>query len=111
VITLLHAAAFMYLPNIYEDINFLMTLKISEVPQDLLLQTYALKIGKWAGIFGALGGLTYLRRYEFLDVSNRISVRFRTVMYSHILNSDFYRSNQYAQACVHHLVTDVKSLS
>lgn len=32
-------------------------------------------------------------------------------MYSHILGSDFYRSNQYAQACVHHLVTDVKSLS
>lgn len=53
----------MYLPNIYGDINYLMTLKISEVPQDILLQTYALKIGKWAGIFGALGGLTYLRRY------------------------------------------------
>jgi ABC-type multidrug transport system fused ATPase/permease subunit len=46
-----------------------------------------------------------------LDVSNRISVRFRSVLYSHILNNDFYRRNQYAQACVHHLVTDVKSLS
>jgi hypothetical protein len=63
VIALFHAATFMYLPNIYEDINTLMALKISEVPRDILLQTYAIKIGKWAGIFGALGGLTYLRRY------------------------------------------------
>jgi ABC-type bacteriocin/lantibiotic exporter with double-glycine peptidase domain len=58
-----------------------------------------------------LGTLTYLRRYEFLDVSNRISVRFRTVLYNHILSNDFYRRSQYAQACVHHLVTDVKSVS
>lgn len=101
----------MYLPNIYTDINQLMALRISSVPSDVLLQTYAMKIGKWAGIFGALGTLTYLRRYQFLDVSNRISVRFRTVLYSHILNNDFYRRNQYAQACVHHIVTDVKSLS
>jgi hypothetical protein len=63
VIALLHAGTFMYLPNIYEDINSLMALKISEVPNDILLQAYATKIGKWAGIFGALGTLTYLRRY------------------------------------------------
>ena len=75
------------------------------------MSTYALTVGKWAAIFGTLGSLTYLRRYEFLDVSNRISVRFRTVLYNHILNSDLYRRNQEAQACVHHLVTDVKSVS
>jgi hypothetical protein len=70
-----------------------------------------MKIGKWAGIFSALGTLTYLRRYEFLDVSNKISVRFRTVLYSHILSKDYYRRSQFAQACVHHIVTDVKSVS
>lgn len=111
VITLFHAGAFMYLPHIYDDINSLMALKIGEVSQQVLLETYALKIGKWAGIFGALGTLTYLRRYEFLDVSNRIGVRFRTVLYNHILSGDFYRNNQHAQACVHHLVTDVKAVS
>jgi hypothetical protein len=110
-ITLLHAGTFMYLPNIYDDINALMALNIDTTPQDLLIQTYAFKIAKWAGIFGTLGALTYLRRYEFLDVSNKISVRFRTVLYNHILNSDLYRRNSHAQACVHHLVTDVKSVS
>ena len=53
----------MYLPNIYGDINALMELRVSQVPQELVLQTYALKVGKWAGIFGALGVLTYIRRY------------------------------------------------
>lgn len=110
-ISLVHAAAFMYLPNIYEDINTLMALRVSEVAPDILLQTYAAKIGKWTGIFATLGTLTYLRRYEFLDVSNRISVRLRTVLYSHVMTHDFYRRNLYTQACVHHLVTDVKSLS
>lgn len=62
-ITLLHAGTFMYLPHIYEDINALIALNIDTTPQKILLQTYALKIGKWAGIFGALGSLTYLRRY------------------------------------------------
>lgn len=33
------------------------------------------------------------------------------MLYNHILSNDFYRRNQFAQACVHHLVTDVKSLS
>ena len=88
-----------------------MALNINDLPQNVLLQAYAWKISKWAGIFGSLGTLTYLRRYEFLDVSNRISVRFRTVLYNHILSNDFYRRSQYAQACVHHLVTDVKSVS
>lgn len=111
MIALLHAGAFMYLPNIYGDIETLMGLRISSTSQEIILKTYALMIGKWAGIFGGLGSLTYLRRYEFLDLSNKISVRFRTVLYSHILNNDFYRKSQYAQACVHHLVTDVKALS
>jgi hypothetical protein len=53
----------MYLPNIYDDINTLMALKISEVGREAVLQAYAMKVGKWAGIFGALGTLTYLRRY------------------------------------------------
>lgn len=101
----------MYLPHIYEDINTLTALSISQVPQDVIIQTYALKIGKWAGILGGLSTLTYLRRYEFLDITNKLSVRMRTVLYNHILNNDLYRRNQYAQACVHHLVTDVKSLS
>jgi hypothetical protein len=63
VIALLHAGTFMYLPNIYDDINTLMALKISEVGREAVLQAYAMKVGKWAGIFGALGTLTYLRRY------------------------------------------------
>jgi hypothetical protein len=63
VIALLHAGTFMYLPNIYQDINALMELKISQVPKEVLLEAYAMKIGKWAAIFGSLGTLTYLRRY------------------------------------------------
>jgi hypothetical protein len=63
VIALFHAGTFMYLPNIYEDINTLMALKATDATRDLVLQTYAIKVGKWAGIFGALGTLTYLRRY------------------------------------------------
>ena len=68
-------------------------------------------MAKWAVIFGSLGTLTYLRRYEFLDVSNRIAVRFRTVLYNHILNGEFFRKNQLAQTYVHHLVTDVRAIS
>ena len=33
------------------------------------------------------------------------------MLYNHILSNDFYRRPQHAQACVHHLVTDVKSVS
>ena len=32
-ITLFHAAAFMYLPNVYDDINSLMALNIDTLPQ------------------------------------------------------------------------------
>ncbi len=110
-ITLVHAGFFMYLPNIYNDINLLTALNVDTTPSDVLLQQYAIKITKWAAIFGSLGTLTYLRRYEFLDVSNKISVRFRTVLYNHILSSDLYRHSSNAQACVHHLVTDVKAVS
>ena len=53
----------MYLPHIYDDINALMALNIDTTPHTELVQAYALKIAKWAGIFGALGSLTYLRRY------------------------------------------------
>lgn len=33
------------------------------------------------------------------------------MLYNHILASDLYRRPREAQACVHHLVTDVKSVS
>lgn len=32
-------------------------------------------------------------RYEFLDISNRISVRLRNVMFKQILQRDFYKQN------------------
>jgi hypothetical protein len=53
----------MYLPNVYDDINQLMALNIDSLSQEILLQTYALKVGKWAAFFASLGTLTYLRRY------------------------------------------------
>jgi hypothetical protein len=31
-LTLIHAGIFMYLPNIYTDINYLMDLKVSSIP-------------------------------------------------------------------------------
>ena len=63
IITLLHASAFMYLPNIYGDINTLMEIRVSTSSYQTIYETYGFIIAKWATIFGSLGALTYLRRY------------------------------------------------
>jgi hypothetical protein len=52
----------MYLPNIYTDINYLMSLQVSLIPAEEIYQIYAITMGKWAGIFTALGFITYKRR-------------------------------------------------
>ena len=50
-------------------------------------------------------------RYEFLDISNRISVRLRNVMFKQILQRDFYKNNEIPQTFVHQLITDIKTVS
>lgn len=50
-------------------------------------------------------------RFEFLDISNRISVRLRNTMYKQILQRDFYKQHEIPQTFVHHLITDIKTVS
>jgi len=38
-------------------------------------------MGKWAILLGSMGILTYLRRFDFLDISNRIGVRMRVIAF------------------------------
>ena len=111
VVTLIHAGLFMYLPNIYSDINHLMELKISVLSQEAILQEYGFTMGKWAVIFGSLGILTYVRRFDFLDISNRIAVRMRSIAFEKILNSHYYRHNTQFQTLVHHTINDIKVVS
>ena len=91
--TIAHAAVFMYLPSIYGDLNSLMELKLSAVPASSIISEYAMMTAKWSVIFGVMGVLTYRRRYEFLDISNRISVRLRSTLYKQILQRDFYKNS------------------
>jgi hypothetical protein len=62
VLTLIHAGMFMYLPNIYGDLTYLMSLKLSTVPATEIYTAYLMMTSKWAVLFGALGALTYRRR-------------------------------------------------
>jgi hypothetical protein len=75
----------MYLPNIYTDINLLLMLKVSAVDKSLIYFEYGMYMGKWSVIFGLIGVLTYWRRYDFLDISNRLGIRMRTVAFKKIL--------------------------
>ena len=68
-------------------------------------------MGKWSLIFGALGILTYWRRFDFLDISNRIGVRMRAVAFQKILESNFYRHNTQFQTYVHHNINDIRAVS
>lgn len=65
ILTLLHAGMFMYLPNIYSDINYLMSLKVTTMPASEIYYAYLIMTSKWAALFGAMGILTYRRRYYF----------------------------------------------
>lgn len=73
------------------------------------------KMGDHLWIFGCNNIQTkvilILFRYEFLDISNRISVRLRNVMYKQILQRDFYKQHEIPQTFVHHLITDIKTVS
>ena len=111
VITLLHSGLFMYLPNIYGDINFLMEMKISHMDQAVILSEYATILGKWSVIFGLMGVFTYWRRFDFLDISNRIGIRMRTIAFRRIMESDFYRTNLQHQTYLHHVITDIQTVS
>ena len=42
-------------------------------------------MGKWSVVFGLIGVFTYWRRYDFLDISNRIGIRMRTVAFKKIM--------------------------
>ncbi len=56
---------FMYLPNIYSDINYLMSLKVTAMPASEIYYAYLIMTSKWAALFAAMGVLTYRRRYYF----------------------------------------------
>lgn len=75
----------MYLPNIYGDINYLLELKVSAVDRAVILSEYGMVMGKWSVVFGLLGMFTYWRRFDFLDISNRIGVRMRSAAFKKIL--------------------------
>ena len=87
IITLLHSALFMYLPKIYGDLNYLMEMKISHLDRATIISEYALVLGKWSVVFGLMGIFTYWRRFDFLDISNRIGIRMRTVAFRQIMES------------------------
>ncbi len=84
-LTLLHASLFMYLPQVYTDINYLMSLT-REIGDAALFMQYGIIVSKWAAIFGSLSFLTYNRRFHFLDISNKIGNRLRAVVYQKTLN-------------------------
>ena len=42
-------------------------------------------MGKWSVVFGLIGVFTYMRRYDFLDISNRIGIRMRTIAFKKIM--------------------------
>lgn len=107
----MHSALFMYLPKIYTDINYLLELKASKMDRAMILTEYAMVMGKWSVIFGLIGVLTYWRRYDFLDISNRIGIRLRTVAFRKIMDSDLYRKNASFQTYLHHIITDVRAIS
>lgn len=87
IITLLHSGLFMYLPNIYGDLNSLMEMKSSNMEQAVIFHEYGMVLGKWSVIFALMGVFTYWRRYDFLDISNRIAIRMRTVAFRKIMES------------------------
>ena len=80
-ITLVHSAIFMYLPNIYNDLSTLMEMTLQTHSVAEINQTYLLMGGKWAILFTILGVLTYRRRVQFVDISNRIATRMRIVLF------------------------------
>ena len=101
----------MYLPKVYTDINYLMDLKVSNLPQTKILYEYGLMMGKWSFVFALIGVLTYKRRYDFLDISNRIGIRMRTTLFKKMLESDLYKRNALFQTYLHHLIADVQTIS
>ena len=68
-------------------------------------------MGKWSVVFGLIGVFTYLRRYDFLDISNRIGIRMRTIAFKKIMESDLYKKNNMFQTYLHHIITDVQTIS
>jgi hypothetical protein len=68
-------------------------------------------VGKWAIVFGLIGVLTYWRRYDFLDISNRIGIRLRSIAFKKMLESDLYKKNTLFQTYLHHMITDVQTIS
>lgn len=68
-------------------------------------------MGKWSVIFGLIGLFTYWRRYDFLDISNRIGIRMRTIAFKKIMESDLYKKNALHQTYLHHMITDIQTIS
>lgn len=101
----------MFLPSAFTDIQHLMSLKVSTVGQSALLWEYGLAMGKWGMFFALLGSLTYYRRFNILDLSNRIGIRMRSVLFKKILNSDMYKKNAEFQSYLHHMMADVQQVS
>lgn len=83
----------MVLPSAFTDIQHLMSIKVSAVGQSTLLWEYGMTLGKWSMFFALLGSLSYYRRFNILDLSNRIGIRLRSILFKRILNTDMYKKN------------------
>ena len=92
VLTLVSSGIFMYLPNVFTDIQALLALNINTLPASEIWQQYLITTSKWMGIFGVSMLITYKRRFYFMDISNRIASRLRYVFYKKLLESDLYRT-------------------
>ena len=97
ILTLVHAGIFMYLPNIYHDLTTLMEMSLQTHSASAINEAYFLIGGKWTALFSFLGVLTYRRRVQFVDISNRIATRMRIVLFSQILNRDFFKKHEMTQ--------------
>jgi hypothetical protein len=89
--TIIHSAFFMYLPNIYSDIDHLLSLRVSTMDKAMLTNEYLMVYGKWSVLICLVGVLNYWRRYNFLDISNRIGIRMRTIAFHKVMQSELYK--------------------
>ncbi|XP_051912596.1 ATP-binding cassette sub-family B member 10, mitochondrial-like [Hippocampus zosterae] len=114
-----HAGLFMLLPNVFTDLTALLEHRLHAAPLTQLQQAenlavyqdYASKAAKWTVYFGVVGTVTYKRRYEFIELTNRVGHRLRAAMFGQLVRKNAYAGKEVEAGYVHHLVTDVKAIS
>jgi hypothetical protein len=112
-----HAGLFMLLPGIFSDISGLLEKRLhrpAATPEQTeqnraVMAEYRWKAAKWGLYFAVVGAATYRRRLEFIQLTNRIGHRLRTVLFRQLV---VQRQGKLLEAgLVHHLVTDVRAIS